>query len=115
VPTVPFSVITPVGSGNPPTPPDLPAGTQWRISSFTVLNAHDGVGYVGIFLIGGGGPIVQGPFIPIRPYETKQLLFPEPFVMTATTTGQSLGEMHAVWTAPEDQPAIIVVGSYVTP
>jgi hypothetical protein len=60
------------------------------------------------------GPI-QGPFIPIRPYETKQLVFPEPFVMTATTTGQSLGEMHAVEAAPEDQPAIIVVGSYVTP
>jgi len=35
--------------------------------------------------------------------------------MTATTTGQSLSEVHAVEATPEDQPAIIVVGSYVTP
>jgi hypothetical protein len=74
------------GCGN-----NLPTGTRWVISSFAVTNYTDtrSGGELGLFRPGPGELAV---YIQIRvpAYETRQLTFPQPFVLTSNEAGLCL-------------------------
>ena len=74
---------------------NLPAGTQWVISSLSLANLSDvnkaslrlglleNVG--GIFI-----PDIEAPTLASLPGDTVQLTFPQPFVLTASQSGECL-------------------------
>jgi hypothetical protein len=77
-PTNAFS-ISGVGTG-PASQPNLPAGSNWYITSFSVANDGDFFVDRNGFDLGCGG-IIPGADLNIPAHDTRQLTFPQPFVM----------------------------------
>jgi hypothetical protein len=73
--------------------PSLPAGTRWLISSVALTSLSDskiGLASLGLFPRGEAFAVVSGPQIATGSFDTPQLTFPEPFVLTAPRDGLCL-------------------------
>jgi hypothetical protein len=79
--------------------PNLPAGTNWYISSVSGANFGDTPHEVFLFLGCGQPGVYDGPSMVVSPNDTIQLTFPQPFVMRQAVDNACLtiSAPYVVW------------------
>jgi hypothetical protein len=92
--------------------PELAAGTNWSISSISGNNDHTGFGFVRVILRTDPSipttEFVEGPILYVPGQDTRQLTFPQPFVIQQDSSNMCLEILAAV--AGEGPVGFTVVG-----
>ncbi len=85
----------------------LPAGTRWFITSFAVANLSGVEAVTRLIAVEEvTGLLAYGPEVAVHAYETVQLTFPQPFVLTSPVDGACL------WRASTNQAVEVTVVGY---
>jgi hypothetical protein len=89
----------------------LPAGTQWFVTSFATTNFASFSNAAALHVVTAGGAEEEvGPQISMPSFQTAQLTFPQPYVLTSAATGDCLAVRDSGLGGPDDNIVAMVVG-----